>query len=170
MLLSIFISCLGSKIDSATDLDSNDSSTEDTGYPSDPSPFTISISGAATETLVFDDPTCASPTGSTNMRMFWRNKSDAHVFVLLAEILGDFNGAGTYTNPEFRANIKLQEEAGGQARYFASTDASQVEITYEIADENFIYGSATALKLYNGEEELNVSPNSFPIWCDNIER
>ena len=104
------------------------------------------------------------------MRMFWRNKSNAHVFVLLAEVLGDFAGVGTYTSPEHRATIKLQEEAGGQARYFASTDASDISIVYEISDENFIYGSASVETLYNGSEALTISPSTFPIWCDNIER
>lgn len=169
MLFFLLISCTNSKIDSATQ-DTN--TTTDTGpvYPTDPSPFTITTSGAASETLIFDEPSCSSPTGSPNMRMFWRNKSNAHVFVLLAEILGDFNGTGTYNNSEFRANIKLQEEAGGQARYFASSDNSQVEIIYEFSEENFIAGSASVDVMYNGTEELTISPTSFPIWCDNIER
>ena len=173
MYILFLFACAQPKTDSASTDSSNPSDTAgDTAVenPADPSPFTITLSGGASETLIFDKPSCASPTGSTNMRMFWRNKSGSHVFVLLAEILGDFNGVGTYTSPEQRVNIKLQEEAGGQGRYFASNDSSQVVITYEISDENFIFGEASANALYNNDLEITLSPSTFPIWCDNIER
>ena len=170
---SLLFACTQSKTDSADTNNSDDTSlTEDTAeqYPADPSPFTITISGAESETLIFDKPSCSSPTGSPNMRMFWRNRSGSHVFVLLAEVLGDFDGVGTYTAPEQRVNIKLQEEAGGQGRYFASNDSSNSVITYDISDDNFISGEASVNALYNGDLEVTLSPSSFPLWCDDIER
>ena len=173
MYTLLLLACTQPKTDSAnTDTHSSSDTATDTGsaYPTDPSPFTITISGSESETLIFDKPSCASPTGSTNMRMFWRNRSGSHVFVLLAEVLGDFTGEGTYTAPDQRVTVKLQEEAGGQGRYFASNDSSQTTVTYDIAEENFISGEASITALYNNDLEITLSPSTFPIWCDNIER
>lgn len=172
MNIFFFLACTGNKLDSSTSDDTDTESTSDTAIslPSNPSPFTLEISGAQNRSLVFDEPTCSSPTGSSNMRMFWRNKNDAHVFVLVTEILGGFDGVGSYSPPDFRANIKLQEEAGGEGLYYGSSNTSGVEITYDIYEENFISGSATATSLEGNDGSITISPPPYPLWCDNIER
>ena len=172
MNLFFLLACTETKTDTADTANPEDTNISDTGdvYPSNPAPFTIEISGVMSQSLVFDEPSCSSPTGSTNMRMFWRNKNDAHVFVLVTEILGDFDGVGTYTSPAFRANIKLQEEAGGSARYFASTDASNTEIEYTIYEDQFAFGQAQVDSLEGTDGSISINPSSFPLWCDIIER
>ena len=166
------LACTGQKdSDSAPleDTQSNDTGTD--SFPQNPSPFTIEVSGAETLSLIFDSPTCGSPQGSSNMRVFWRNRSEAHVFVLYAEVLNTFEGVGTYEPPTHRANIKLQEEAGGQARYYASSDQSAVvSIDFEIYEEDRIYGSAEISSMFGSNGEITISPNTFPLWCDSIER
>ena len=172
MNLFFLLACNGTKTDTADTMNPDDTSIADTAdaYPDNPAPFTLSVSGAMSQDLIFDEPSCSSPTGSTNMRMFWRNKNDAHVFVLVTEILGDFDGVGTYTSPEFRANIKLQEEAGGSARYFASTDSSNAIIEYEIYEDQFAFGKAQLDSLDGADGSISINPSSFPLWCDVIER
>jgi len=167
MNLFFILACTGTKI-----TETGDTAPVDTGdgYPDNPAPFTLSISGAMSQSLVFDEPSCSSPTGSTNMRMFWRNRSNAHVFVLVTEILGDFDGVGTYTSPEYRANIKLQEEAGGSARYFGSTEDSAVRIEYEMYEDQFAFGQAQLTSLEGSDGSISLSPSSYSLWCDSIER
>ena len=172
MNLFLLLACNGTKTDTADTMNPADTGVADTAetYPENPAPFTISTSGVMSQNLIFDEPSCSSPTGSTNMRMFWRNKNDAHVFVLVTEILGDFDGVGTYTSPEFRANIKLQEEAGGSGLYFASTDASNTVIEYELYEDQFAFGSAQIDSLEGSDGSISITPSSFPLWCDMIER
>ena len=169
MTLFILLACTGNKIDSSTPEDTNNISDTPT-TPQNPAPFTLTIAGAQNRSLVFDEPSCSSPTGSSNMRMFWRNKNDAHVFVLVTEILGGFDGIGSYSPPDFRANIKLQEEAGGEGLYYGSTDASGVIITYDFYEDNFISGQATISTLEGNDGSITLSPTTYDLWCDNIER
>jgi hypothetical protein len=175
MNLFLFFSCTnGKSTDSAVDTSSptDTSVSSDTGpnYPENPSPFSITISGAQNRDLVFDEPSCSSPTGSNNMRMFWRNKSDAHVFVMVTEVMGGFEGVGSYSPPDFRANIKLQEEAGGQGLYYASVDGSGVTITYDLSEESFLSGTATFGFLQGNDGDISISPSTYPLWCDQVDR
>ena len=176
MNLFLLLACTGGKeTDTSDTTDTTDTSTqEDTGpqYPENPSPLTITVGGAYQQTLIFDEPDCSSPAGSSNMRMFWRNKSDAHVFVLVTEVMGDFTGEGVYSSADVRANIKLQEEAGGSGLYFGSTSDSNITIEYDFYDEenNFISGNATIDTLSGNDGNITISPSTYPLWCDDIER
>ena len=171
--LILFLACTSSKdVDTSQELPTDTNTQEDTGpqYPQNPSPLTITVSGVYQQTLIFDEPACSSPAGSSNMRMFWRNKNDAHVFVLVTEILGDFDGEGVYSSADVRANIKLQEEAGGSGLFFGSNTSSNVVIEYDLYEDNFISGSATIDTLSSNDGEITISPSTYPLWCDNIER
>ena len=175
MTLFLFFSCTSGKLTDSSDdnsgsTDTNQSSDTASVYPDNPAPFSITVSGAQSRDLVFDEPSCSSPMGSNNMRMFWRNSNDAHVFVMVTEVMGGFEGAGSYSPPDFRANIKLQEEAGGQGLYYGSGDDSGVTITYDISEENFVSGSATFTSLQGNDGDITISPSTYPLWCDNIER
>jgi hypothetical protein len=173
MNLILFFSCTSGKLtDSSSNSATDTSQTSDTGpnHPENPAPFSIIVSGAENLDLVFDEPSCSSPMGSNNMRMFWRNSSDAHVFVMVTEVMGEFEGTGSYSPPEFRANIKLQQEAGGQALYYGSVEDSGVAITYDVSEENFVSGSATFSFLQGNDGDISISPTTYPLWCDNIER
>ena len=159
-------------------LDTSDTSSEDSGdgFPENPAPFSIQTAGPESLSLTFNEPSCSSPTGSSNMRVFWRNGSGQHVFVLVAEVLGMYDGEGLYTppdpaNPPNRVAIKLQEEAGGQARYYASNEnTATLEINFEIVEEERFAGYAHVSSLFGSDGELTLEPNQWPLWCDNIER
>ena len=160
MNLFLFLACVSSK-----DADTSTDTPEDTGPPENPSPLTITVSGAYQQTLVFDEPDCSSPVGSSNMRMFWRNQNGEHVFVLVTEILGDFTGEGVYSSDDVRANIKLQEEAGGSGLYFGTNANSTSIIEYDFYDEenNFISGNATVDTLSGNDGDITISPNTSPF-------
>jgi hypothetical protein len=142
---------------------------EDTG-PEDPSPFTVEVNGEENLTLVFDLPDCSSPLGSSNLRTFWRSGSGEHVFVLVAEVLGSYAGEGSYSSDSLTVRTKLQEEAGGQARYFA-TDTAQGDsalVVIDSADDTNAIGEATAATMHSTTGSIAITPSSFPIYCLDI--
>ncbi len=147
----------------------------DTGsdtLPPDPTPFTLTITGAADLTLTFDESTCTQPMGSANFSQFWRNAEGEHVFVLTLQLLGTFDGARTYTSADDGARVKLQEEAGGELRYFYNdTDrGDSVEATIEHIDEEQAWGEFSFAGLHDsGGGAIDVSPQPIPIWCPTVD-
>jgi hypothetical protein len=139
--------------------------------PDDPTPLTVTVSGAIDETLVFDTPTCSHPTGSSNFRVFWRNGSGAHVFVLFAEILGDYTEPGTYNGQDHTARVKLQEEAGGSGYYFAADTAEgdTLTITVDHVDVDGAWGEFTVSGLHGDEGAITLAPATVPIWCTEVD-
>jgi len=163
--------------DSAQETDSSSSdSAEQDGFAPDPSPFSITISGDESLDLRFDSPICTHLQGSSNLRVFWRNASDQHVFVLVAEIMGGFDGPGSYQSgvSQGQVRVKLQEEAGGQARgYFTNTgegDSAMIDIDLIEPDPYRLTGSATAQTLHGTNGQINLNPAIFPIWCPEIDQ
>jgi hypothetical protein len=145
--------------------------------PEDPSPFTLSVSGAYNGDLLFDSPSCTWPYGSSNFRVFWRNSSGAHVFVLVAELLGTFEGPGTYNETDHSARVRLQEEAGGSASYYAvdSAQGDRASITVDFAeyddlkDEGIAWGEFTVEGMHDSSGGLiEVSPTTVQIWCPTV--
>ena len=160
--------------DTDTDADADtdtDTDTDTTGFPADPSPFDVTVSGAYTGTLTFDDPTCYYPEGSSQLRVFWRNEAREHVFFLLVELLSGFEGAGTYDDSNTSPRAKLQEEAGGSGYYFQS-DADQgdvVSLTVQLDEEDHAWGEWTATGLHDTEGgAITMEPTVIPIWCPEL--
>ena len=87
-----------------------------------------------------------------------------------------YTGEGSYSppdpaNPPNRVAIKLQEEAGGQARYFASDEnTDSLEVNFEIVEEERFSGYAQVSSIFGSDGEITLEPNQWPLWCDNIER
>ena len=142
-----------------------------TQFPAQPAPFTLTLSGAASETLSFDTPTCSHRTGSTTFRQFWRGPG--HVYVLVVEMFDTFPGeAGAYTAAD-GVRTKLQEEAGGSLAYYDSeaggTGASLTLDGFD-TDANQVWGAATIGTLGDGSGGLvTVTPDEIPVWCDSME-
>lgn len=136
--------------------------------PADPSGFSLTVSGAYAGTLGFDDPICSHLGG--NFRMMWRKEDRSHVFVLIAEIMSVYTGPASYDPSMGTVRAKLQEEAGGYGYYF-STDHSDDPITLDIlyCDDDLAWGDVTVSTMHSDKGAINISPTSFPIWCDNVE-
>ena len=168
--LLAFGACNSEKTD---DTSTNNEPTTDTEqdtnntFPEKPS-VSLTISGAETMDLSFDKPTCTSQVNSGNLRIFWRSSTNQHVFVLVAELLGTYDGVGSYNQEEHRAKIKLQEEAGGMARYYATNSSDEVTITIDYHDEDGLYGTAQTATLHGTNGDITLSPDNFPLWCDEI--
>ena len=102
-----------------TDDDGDDSGTtvDPNAFPSQPAPFTITLDGASTATLTFDQPTCSTEPGrqlSTHLA------GSDHVFILVVEMFDTFPAeVGAYTDAD-GVRTRLQEEAGGRGAYFDS--------------------------------------------------
>ncbi|MBM75090.1 MAG: hypothetical protein CMK59_06800 [Proteobacteria bacterium] len=144
--------------------DSSDSSTEplEEGPPNAPGPFVLETSGEEILSLSFSEPACSSPDGSTQLRGFWRDSS--HSFVLGIDIMEQYEGVGTYTSDNLTVRARLQEEAGGQARYFATSEG--VEATISWAEDDLVAGTFQVSTMSEGG--LILSPTSFPIWCTDL--
>ena len=171
--LALLAACKGSDPhDSApidTDPDTDVVETDlpnDTGIPDDPRPISITVSGAYTGTLVFDEPSCTWTESIPNFRAFWRNGSGQHVFVLLAEVLGSFAGPGTYDETMPTTRVKLQEEAGGQGLFFSSEGGDTVAITVTGLEEGQAWGEFSFSGMADGG--IQVEPQPVPIWCPEL--
>jgi hypothetical protein len=155
--------------DADTDADT-DGDTDTDGFPADPSPFTVNVSGAYTGSLEFDQPTCYYPEGSSQLRVFWRNEAQAHVFFLLVELLSGFEGEGSY-DEGMGLRAKLQEEAGGSGLYFASDSAAgdQVSMTISMDEEEHAWGEWTLTGMRdNAGGTITLDPSVIPIWCPTL--
>ena len=163
-------SALNSMDTSNTDAPGDTDDTQDTGgFPTNPSPFTLTISGVANQNLIFDEPSCLKPTGSSNLRIFWRNSQDQHVFVLKVEMLGTYEGVGSYDSTAARAT--LQEEAGGSGLYFTSDSSlgDTVDVQIEGDEDGKIWGNSTIPSLHDGTgAAISLSPSEQPIWCPEV--
>ena len=139
LLALLLVACGGGSKDTSSDGDTaGDTSVTDTSgdtadsgggdFPAEPGGFTVQLAGARTDTLVFDELSCS--LNGANLRVFWRNAADAHVFVLIAEIMGNYAGPGSYDEGT-GVRMKLQEEAGGTLAYFAAdpTAGDSVAVT-----------------------------------------
>lgn len=168
--MSIFWLCLYACGNNNTeDSGLTDSAAVEDPEPSEPDPFTLTVSGDHNLSLNFDSPTCQIPGAAPNFNAFWRTSTGAHTFVLRVMIRGDYDGNGLYTLTENNLTVTLQEEAGGQARYFSVNadeghDAS-VELITE--DNNIVWGTLSASQLSSTNDgDIQISPTNIPLWCD----
>lgn len=169
----------GDGADGADGTDGTDGGTdsgggEDSGLPPSPIPFTLHVTGALNADLGFNVSACQWPSGTTNFRQFWRTDSGTHVFVLVVELLGIFEGPGVYDNTSSTARVKLQEEAGGSASYFYSDAAAgdAVVVTIEEADADTwqAWGEFSAATLSDGlGGSITLQPSTNPIWCETVD-
>ena len=135
--------------------------------PDDPRPFTITVSGDYTGTLSFDEVSCSNPLGSSNFSIFWRDSSDSHFFVLVGQMLGTLDGTGTYDASA--VTVKLQEEAGGNGNYFASSASDTVSFTIDHIDEqNEDVRTAWGSYTVSGLSGAVSFSEAVPIWCPSI--
>ncbi len=156
--------------DADTDTDT-DTDTAPPEFPDDPTPFQITVSGAYTGTLSFDEPDCYQPVGSTQLRVFWRDGGGSHVFFLLAQVMTGFEGPGTYDATNANPEGRLQEEAGGTGYYFY-TDASKGDsatITVDWVGEDVIWGEFTIDGLHDTSGgSVTLEPSTIPLWCPTV--
>jgi hypothetical protein len=133
-------------------------------FPAAPTGFTVQLGGARTDNLTFDETTCTANAGS--LRVFWRNRARAHVYVLITEIMGRYTGPGLYDDTS-GLRLKLQEEAGGSLSYFAADAAAGDTLAAEVTagDAYRASGTATTSGMRGDEGQITLSPGSWPIWC-----
>lgn len=174
-LLPLLVACFGGDDgdDSAADTadtavpDGGDTSADtggDSGPPADPSPIVLDVRGAMSGSLVFDQPTCQ--IAGQNFRAFWRNAAREHVFVLIAEVLGPYQGPYTYTPAAGTVRVKLQEEAGGEGRYFATAEGTDVTVVVQGHTDTHAWGEFSFGELAaDSGPGVTVEPQPVPIWC-----
>lgn len=152
----------------------SDTSQEDTAVeettPTKPDSIILQTSGSENLSLMFDNPTCQIPSAAANFNTFWRNGTGAHVFVLRVMLRGDYTGPGVYDTTNDSLIVTLQEEAGGQGRYFsvdtAQGDSASIELKTDPSDRNLVYGTLTVNSLHSSDGSVTVSPTEIPLWCD----
>ena len=170
-LISLMMAC-GGKDSQENEPDSSPSEpddTEDSGIeiPDPPGSFTLTISGSDNETLVFDSSTCGIPEAFPKFDMFWRNSSNSHCFVIRVLINGEYVEPGTYSNSEQSLSIRLQEEAGCQARFYQA-DLSQGDsatMSIEGDGEGTLWGQVQVESMHSSTGQIAISPTAFPVWC-----
>lgn len=171
--LALALACRGDKDEPVESSDDTQTQTDDSpahsdpltaeDMPASPAPFTLTLTGAWPVTLTFDQPTCSSPVGSSNLRVFWRGSS--HVAVLVLNVLGTYQGAGDYTEAEHGLRVALQEEAGGSGYYFASETGDDISATVLFDDDSVAWGEYTVTTLHSDSGDITLSPTTIPIWC-----
>lgn len=169
LTLSYLISMLACGNKDQADTSIQETAVEDTA-PTKPDVITIQTTGSETLSLMFDTPTCQIPSAASNFNAFWRNGTGAHVFVLRVMLRGTYEGPGTYDTDSDSLLVTLQEEAGGQGRYFAidsaQGDFASIELNTDPSDRNLIYGTLTLESLHSTDGAITISPTEIPLWCD----
>ena len=166
LFFPIFVAC-GNK-------EQVDTSAEDTAVeevtPTKPDSIVLETSGVENLSLMFNNPTCQIPSAAANFNTFWRNGTGAHVFVLRVMLRGDYTGPGVYDTTNDSLLVTLQEEAGGQGRYYAVNteqgDSASIELKTDPSDRNLVYGTLTVNSLHSSEGTITISPTEIPLWCD----
>lgn len=156
------------------DTGTDEGSDDEDAMPPNPGPFTLGLTyDGVTETLNFDLPTCQHFRGSSNFRAFWRDEARTHTYVLTMQVMGTFDGAGTYSSDNHRVDFKLLEEAPrtGAPTYYTDSDAgdtAEIEVIY--IDEEVAWGTTTISGLHTTDGySIEMSPNTVSIWCPDIE-
>jgi hypothetical protein len=153
----------------------DDASAGDDGpvIPPDPTPFTLTVSGATDASIVFDQSTCEIyPRPSwINFRHFWRGTG--HNAVLIAEVLGVYSGPGTYDQSMGMVRAKLQSEAGSPYNFFFQTDAAQgdtLTLVVENADiRHGVWGEFTFSSMHDASGgSITIAPQPVPLWCPDL--
>ncbi len=171
----------GDDDDSAADDDDDDDTVDDddddddsSAMPPDPSPFTVTFSGAINESIVFSTPTCEvyPDPSNVNYRHFWRDPS--HNAVLILEILGAYEGPGTYDETMNTVRVKLQAEAplGSPYDFYYGSDSAQgdtVSVTITYAEPAGVtWGEFTFSSISGDGGSVTASPQPIPLWCENL--
>jgi hypothetical protein len=153
----------------------DDASAGDDGpmIPPDPTPFTLTVTGATDASIVFNQSTCEIyPRPSwVNFRHFWRGTD--HNAVLIAEVLTVYTGPGTYDQSMGMVRAKLQSEAGSPYNFFFQTDATQGD-TFTLVVENAdirhgVWGEFTFSSMHDATGgSITVTPQPVPLWCPDL--
>ncbi|MEE2749941.1 MAG: hypothetical protein VX519_00810 [Myxococcota bacterium] len=157
-------------IDIGGDSSAPDSGSEDTG-PADIESITLTFTGALEQTLTFDQPACTH-TASTHFRSFWRDSTDSHTFVIIAEVLGGLEGAGQYDHNTPGARIKLQEESGGGGAFFqtdtTASDTLNITLGHLDAAAGEAWGTYEFSAIQGESGGTSVTPLPIPIRCPSL--
>ncbi|MBN2493989.1 MAG: hypothetical protein JXR96_05310 [Deltaproteobacteria bacterium] len=145
---------------------------DEPALPPDPTPLSITFSGAIDETIEFTLPSCIiyPRPADVNFRHFWRHPD--HNAVLIVEVLTVFEGVGEYDQSMGRVLVKLQSEAGSPYDFFFQTDTGlgdSVSVSVEHADpEGALWGSFTFSGLHGDGNAVTASPLPVPLWCPEV--
>lgn len=161
--------------DSAVDSGGDSDVPKDTGpqLPTDPAPFTVEIGGGWTGTMVLDSPTCINyPQGSlVSFRQFWRG---SHNGLLVVDVIGTFEGAGTYDLSNSSLRVLLQSEAGNEYNLALSADDSQGDTASLRVDHisSIAWGEATVSGMHGSVDGADVGAvtvtSPIPIYCPTV--
>ncbi len=141
--------------------------------PPDPTPFTLTVTGATDASIEFDQSTCEIYPKPywTNFRHFWRGTS--HNAVLIVEVLGAYSGPGTYDQSMGTVRAKLQSEAGSPYNFFFQTDAAQgdtLTLVVENADTRHgVWGEFTFSSMHDASGgSITATPQPVLLWCPDL--
>ncbi|MCO4746740.1 MAG: hypothetical protein KC912_18235 [Proteobacteria bacterium] len=177
------VACTGSSDDDDDGTDSADTSggsdsPVDTGpqLPTDPRPVTVTLGGGYTGTIEFDTPTCTNyPQGSlVSFRQFWRGSS--HNAVLIADVIGNFAGAGTYNTTDHNLRVLLQSDSSSTTYNFSfSADTGQGDSATMTIDHisDIAWGEFQATHLHGQVDGTVVTDavtinGPLPIYCPAV--
>ena len=153
----------------------DDASAGDDGpmIPPDPTPFTLTVTGATDASIVFNQSTCEIYPRPTwiNFRHFWRGTG--HNAVLIVEVLGVYAGPGTYDESMGMVRAKLQSEAGSPYNFFFQTDSSQgdtLSLVVENADTRHgVWGEFSFSSMHDASGgSITVTPQPVLLWCPDL--
>lgn len=175
IFISILFAC-GDKTlqDTGEEIEEVEDTHSENEAPEEPAPFTITISGTDNESLVFDSPTCQIPDAAPNVNVYWRNQAGSHKFVLRMMLRNDYDPeVEEYSIANNELSFTLQEEAGGQGRYYVADSTSgdsgtlSLFVYEEIIGEPTVWGEAVIETMHTPSTgaSITLSPSTIPVWC-----
>ena len=144
--MSIFWLSLLACGDKDTVLDSGiteDTTSEEQG-PVEPGPFTLTVTG---DQKYQPSPSTIQLVKSPMLHLismhFGGHQLEQHTFVLRVMLRGDYQGAGTYTLQDNELTVTLQEEAGGEGRYFSvnQDDGHDASVNLQTEGSDIVWGT-----------------------------
>ena len=173
MLLGLLLACGEKDTGEEQTQEPEDTGTEEL-TPVEPEPFTITISGTDNESLLFNNPTCQIPDAAPNINIFWRNQAGSHKFVFRVMLRNEYDPEiAEYSIANNELSFTLQEEAGGEGRYYVADSNSgasgslSLQVYEEIIGEPIVWGEAAVETMQNPSTgaSITLSPSNIPVWC-----
>jgi hypothetical protein len=153
------------------DTDTDDTDTNDTDditeLPPDPTPWSLSISGAESVSFSFTDGQCWQMDGSGDFRQRWQD--DVANWVLTIEVVDEYEGDGVYDQTE-GALVTLFHNVAQGSFYQTSAGNHTVTVDMDLDDTEVAAGDVTISGMtdVNTSGSVTLSPDTVPIWCDTI--
>jgi len=168
LALALVLGLGGCKGDDTDDTD--DTGGDDTGniteLPPDPTPWSLSISGAESVDFSFTDGQCWQFDGSGDFRQRWQD--NVANWVLTIEVIDEYEGDGVYDETE-GARATLIHNVAQSSVYQTAAGSHAITVDMGLDDGEVAAGTVTISGMTDTTlGSVTLTPDMVPIWCDTV--